>query len=268
MGLGGLVSSGGQVIQDLWGSNAPPRAILNLHAAPAVKAGVNLSTGLATDVNSLSKDALNRYMTEQPHQEALAGQQAGVLNTLLSRRMAADPNRLLQDVGGTTFGFINPSVVSPLARFDVNYDTLARRARGLNPASVDSTAARLRDARIASGRYYDVAKEAYGALPGLYNQAYNQNAGNEAAAAGYIPQIAGAYESVASRPTTGIMNRINTAGAAGNVARQGVDTAVAGTAGFHQAKNMADRIGAAGQHVGQQFSQDESQMMAPIAGSL
>jgi hypothetical protein len=156
---------GGGAVASLFGEDAAPRAVLNRFAAPTAKPLGQYGGALLGDIQPLQRQATQDYLGYQPKFGALAGQQEGVLNQLLSRRLNADPNQLLRDVGQTAFGFIDPNVVSPLAKFDVNYDTLARRARGLNPAAVDSTAERLRNARIASGRYYDTAKQAYWSPP-------------------------------------------------------------------------------------------------------
>lgn len=250
-GYGDIISGLGGSVASLFGSDEAPKAILNRYASPTVKAGGALSKDLLTDVNGLSKTALDQYLAAQPGMERLAGQQENTLQGLLDRRLNADPTALLKSVGDTAYGFINPNVINPLAQHDVNMDILSRRARGLNPAAVDSTSERLRNARVASQRYYDVARDVNANLPNLYGQAYNQNAGNEAAAAGYIPQIMQTRESVASRPTTGIANRINTAGAATGVGTQAIQNAMAGTQGYKQPQNWADKVGAASEGIGQ-----------------
>lgn len=262
-----IISGGGGAIADLFGSDAAPKAVLNRYAAPTVKAGGALSANLLGDVNNLSKTALDQYLAAQPGMERLAGQQENTLQGLLGRRLNADPNALLKSVGDTAYGFINPDVINPLSAADVNRDVVMRRARGLNPAALDSTSERLRNARIASGRYYDVARDVNANLPNLYGQAFNQNAANEAAAAGYIPQIMQTREGVSTRPTTGIMNRINTAGAATNVGGQSIANTTAGTQGFKQPRNFADRLGAASQSIGEGLSGTIGQV-GQLAGAL
>jgi len=218
---------------------------------------------LLKDIEPLQQQAVQSYLGEQPRMTALAGQQEGVLNTLLNRRLNADPNALLKDIGNTAFGFIDPNVVSPLAKFDVNYDVLSRRAKGLNPAAVDSTAERLRNARIASGRYYDTAKQAYGVLPQLYNEAFGQGLSNDAAAAGYVPQIAGAYENVANRPWNAINQRISSSGNASDAAGKAIQGVLAATQGYKQPKNWADKVGAASESLSGSVGD-----IAGLAGSL
>lgn len=266
--LGGLVSSTGQGIQNIWGSDDPPKAILNRYAAKTAKGVAKIGEDLTGDIGAQVKAEFDTYMGGQGKQEEIARNQEGVLGTLRDRRLAADPNRLLQDVGNTAFGFINPNVVNPLARFDANQDTLMRRARGMNPAAVDSTSERLRNARIASGRYYDVARDAYNALPGLYNSAYGQGVANDAAAAGYNPAIAASYNAVAERPTRGIVNRIGTSSSAIDAARKGIDAVVAATQGYKTPENIWDKIGKTGVQTGQQMSQDEAQMMSMISSAI
>jgi hypothetical protein len=266
--LGELMSGTGQGIASIWGSDSPPKAILNRYAAKTAKNQAKISEDLSTDVNAASKAAFNTYMAGQGKQEELARDQEGVLGTLRDRRMSADPNRLLQDTGNTLFGFINPNVVNPLARFDANNDTLMRRARGMNPAAVNSTSERLRNARIASGRYYDVARDAYQALPGAVNSAYAQGISNDAAAAGYNPAIAANYNAVSERPNRGIMNRIGTSSSALSAARQGIDNVVAATQGYQTPKNAWDKIGGAIDQQGQGIAAGEAQMMSLAQSAL
>ncbi len=258
-GIGGSIGS-------LFGSDAAPKAVLNRFAAPTVKASTALGTGLLSDVGGLSKNALDTYLGYQPQMAKLAGQQEGTLNTLLGRQLNYDPNQMLQQVGNTAYGFINPSVVNPLSQFDVNQASITARARGLNPAAVDSTANRLRNARVASQRYYDVARDVTQQLPTLYGQAFNQQQQAAQNAAGYTPQIASAYEGVAQRPTQGIMNRINTVGATQNVAGQTIGNVTAGTQGYKQPRNFADRLGAASADIGSGLSGTLGQLGA-VAGA-
>jgi hypothetical protein len=266
--LGGLVSSTGQGIQNIWGSDDPPKAILNRYAAKTAKGAARLGEELTGDIGQQVRDAFATYMREQPRQEALARDQEGVLTTLRDRRLGANPNALLGDVGKTAFGFIDPNVINPLSRFDVNSNMLMRSARGLNPAAVDSTSERLRNARIASGRYYDVARDAYSALPGLYKEAYGQGVTNDAAAAGYTPSIAASYDAVASRPTRGIMSRIGTTTAGIDTSRKAIDAVTSATQGYQQPQNIWDKIGKTGVQTGQQMQQDEAQMMSMVQSAM
>lgn len=261
-GGGGDIGGGG-AIASLFGSDAAPRAVLNRFAAPTAKPLGKFGGTLLTDTENLSQEAVRNYLAGQGKQQELAGQQEGVLNTLLSRRLGADPNQLLGDIGKTAFGFIDPNVVSPLAKFDVNYDVLSRRARGLNPAAVDSTSDRLRNARIASGRYYDTAKQAYAALPQLYNEAFGQGLSSDAAAASLVPQISNTYEGVASRPWNAINRRIGSGAGAIDAANQAIQGVTAATQGYKTPKNWADKVGAASQDIGQMVGG-----IANLAGGL
>lgn len=245
-----IIGGGGGALASLFGSDAAPRAVLNRFAAPTAKAAGALSTSLLTDTNALSKTALDNYLAQQGKFQDLAGGQEGVLRSLLARDINADPNALLGQIQNTAYGAINPNVVNPLSQFDVNSAAIMRRARGMAPGAIDSTAERLRNARVASQRYYDVARDVTGILPNLYSQAFGQNQANEAAAASRIPGIAASYEGVANRPFTGILNRIGTAGAAENVGGQGIQNITAATQGYKQPRNWADRIGAASQDIG------------------
>jgi hypothetical protein len=263
-----MVESVGHGIQNLFGSDKPPKAIYNRYAAKTAKNVGTLGADLTGDVNQLAKNAFNTYMAGQGKQEALAGQQEGVLNTLMGRRLGADPNQLLQQIGNTAFGFINPNVVNPLSQFDVNSNRLMRAARGLNPAAVDSTAERLRNAQIASGRYLDTARQAYGALPGLYNSAYGQGVTNDQLAAGYIPQIAGTYNAVSERPSAGLQNRIDTVNSTMDAAGKGIQNILNATQGYKTPQNFADKLGKTGIQTGQQMQQDEAQMMSMISSVM
>lgn len=262
-----LISGGGGALASLFGSDEAPRAVLNRFAAPTAKAAGKLSTDLLTDTNALSKTALDSYLAQQPRMEALAGGQEGVLRSLLARNLSADPNALLGQIQQTAYGAIDPNVINPLSQFDVNSQAIMRRARGLAPGAIDSTAERLRNARVASQRYYDVARDVTGILPNLYGQAFNQGQANEAAAASRIPGIAAGYESVANRPFTGLLNRIGTAGAAENVGTQGISNITAATQGFKQPRNWADRIGAASQDIGAGLSGTLGQV-GQLAGAM
>ncbi len=248
---GDIFSGGGGAIASLFGSDEAPKAVLNRFAAPTAKASGRLATNLLGDVDTLGKTALDDYLAQQPRMRALAGDQEAVLREQLAARRGADPTALLRDVGNVAYGFINPNVINPLAQFDVNQNILSRRARGLNPAAVDSTSERLRNARVASQRYYDVARDVNANLPNLYGQAFNQGEANMAAQAGILPQVAAAYEGVANRPFTGIANRVAAAGGAQNVGAQGIQNITGATQGFKQPRNWADRVGAASQDIGQ-----------------
>lgn len=266
--LGGLVSSTGQGIQNIWGSDSPPKAILNRYSAKTAKGAAKLGENLTADIAPQIRNAFATYMAGQGRQEALARDQEGVLTSLRDSRLNADPSALLRNVGETAFSFINPNVVAPLAQFDVNSDILRRRSMGLNPAAVDSTSDRLRRSRVASGRYYDVARDAYAALPGLYNSAFNQGMANDAAAAGYTPMIASTYENVASRPTRGIMAQIGTTNAGIDSARNAINAVNAATQGYQQPQNIWDKIGQTGIQTGQQMQQDEARMMQMVQSAM
>src|SRR5678816_1179643 len=95
-GYGDIFSSGGGALASLFGSDDAPKAVLNRFAAPTAKASGALSSGLLNDVNSLSKNALDQYLSYQPKMGALVGQQEGCL---LYTSDAAD-ERSSVDLGG------------------------------------------------------------------------------------------------------------------------------------------------------------------------
>lgn len=232
-------------------------------AAAAIGAGFGsdkvtpkyLAPSLKKPLVTLTKDALaslrtggaaaeSAFNAGTAKQSQLVGDQEGVLRTLLSRRLGSSPEELLRTVGNTAFGFIDPNVVSPLAKFDVNSNRLNSLARGMNPAVIDSTANRLRDSRIASGRYYDTARQVYGALPNLYNQVFNAGVTSDEMAGGYLPTIMSAYRRIDRSPLEAAELRSSAAeSGAGNVGA--TNTALkSGVYGYQKERNIADRLGA------------------------
>jgi hypothetical protein len=214
-----------------------------------------LAPGLRKPLINLGKDALSalgpagaqaqdRFNAGTAKQEGFMAEQEGLLRNLMQRRAGMDPTQLLKNVGETAFSFINPSVVSPLAKFDVNYAELGRRAAGLNPAVVDSTANRLRDARIASGRFYDVARQAYAALPNLYNQVFNAGMASDDAAAGYMPQIMQGWRRLDRAPLDAAMLRAGAADAGSGTVTNLNNGLRSGVYGYQQERNILDRLGA------------------------
>lgn len=223
------------------GSNKSPKPV---YLAPKLnKPLISLGVETLGDIGRLSREAQQRFDLGTPRQEQLLGQQAGLTQDLLARARNFDPNQYLRDIGTTAFSFINPNVVEPLARSDVNAYELARRARGLNPAAIDSTAERLRNARIASGRYYDVANRVYGILPQLYNQGITSQMAYDQLARGYLPELMGQYRALDLSPLQIAQARAGLVGlGAGNVGD--VNEALrSGVYGYQQPRNFWDRAG-------------------------
>lgn len=226
----------------MFGSDKPPKAIPNRLAAPIQGAGRALATSTLKAIRPDIAAAFDTYMAGQGRQEGLAADQEGTLRTLLARRLADDPQTNLENIFRTAFSQIDPNVIAPLARFDVNSNILANRARGVSPGAIDSTAERLRNARVASGRYYDVARNVYNVVPQLFNSAYAQGQANDASAAGFIPQISAGYEAVSSRPFQAILNRLRAVAEGQGVESRGIANAVAATQGYQQPQNWADKL--------------------------
>jgi hypothetical protein len=210
--------------------------------------------GTVKPLGQLSKDAMTSLRTGgaaaeeafnlgTAKQSSLLGDQEGIVRQLLARRMGSSPEQLLRSVGETAFRFIDPNVVAPLARFDVNTDRLMRMARGLNPAAVDSTAQRLRDSRIASGRYYDTARQVYGQLPSLFNQVFNAGVTNDEMASGYLPSLMSGYRQLDRAPLDAALLRSEAADT--NAATYGrvADAIRRGVYGYQQPTNWADKLG-------------------------
>lgn len=230
----------GSIFSAFGSDKVTPRFITKGLNAPLTDLGKSALESLQTG----GQAAEDKYNAGTARQESLMGEQEGVARNLLARRMGADPNQLLQQIGNTAFGFINPNVVNPLSQFDVNSEKLMRSARGLNPAAVDSTSERLRNARVASGRYLDTARQVYGALPGLYNSAYGQGVQNDQMAQSYIPGIMRGYRNLDTAPAEAAQIRSDLANqGAGNVG--GINQAIkSGVYGYKQGKNVWDKLAA------------------------
>lgn len=226
----------------MFGSDKAPTAVANRFADPVMNADRRLSTSALNSLRSSIPNAFNTYLAGQGKQEALAGQQEGVLNTLLNRRMADDPMQNLRDIFSTAFGQIDPNILDRLSQNDVNRGILQRRAAGINEGAARSTADDIFRARTSSGRYYDLARNVFNVVPGLYNSAYQQGMSNDQAAAGYVPGISAAYEAVSGRPMQGVMNQINATRAAQGIGTQSIANQLAGTQGYRQHQNFADKF--------------------------
>jgi hypothetical protein len=140
-------------------------------------------------------------------------------------------------------------------------------ARGLNPAAIDSTADRLRNARIASGRYYDVARNIYGQLPQLYNQVFNAGLSNADLAAGYLPALMRGYRKLDASP----LEAAQLVSEASNLGSQNVgninNALKSGVYGFQKDRNIWDRLGAVDTSMWNSL-QEAVQMAASVYGGL
>ena len=228
-------------------------------------------SGMGVDtLNALrtgAKTFADSWNAGTPRQTGLMGEQEDTLRSLLNRRMANDPNQLLRDVGGQVMSWIDPNVVNPLSKFDVNMDTIMRRARGLNPAAIDSTAERLRNARIASGRYYDTARTLAPLIPSLYNQVYNAGVNNDEMAAGYIPDIMSGWRTIDRAPLVPLNTAVDlTNAAAGNVGNIS-DNLKKGIFGYVKDRNTWDRLGAMDASMWNSL-QEAVQMASSVAGMV
>lgn len=213
-------------------------------AQPLVKPLSNLGVDTLKAMRTGADDFANSWNAGTARQEGLMGEQAGVLRGLLNSRLNQDPTQLFRDVSSSVTGLIDPNVINPLSRYDVNWNEIARRARGMNPGAIDSTSERLRNARIASGRYYDSLRTLSSILPTVYNQVYNAGVNNADLAAGYIPQIMSGYRDLDRAPLVPLAARADLTNAgAGNV--QAINNAIkAGIFGYQKDRNIWDRLGA------------------------
>lgn len=226
-----------------FGSNKPPKPVVYPWLEKLL--GPNSKLGLA-GIKSLTTggaEAERRFTEGTPRADALQGEQEGVLRGLLSKSLGYNALDQLKAVGDQAFSWINPNVVSPLAESDARSYELSRRARGLNDAAVDSTSERLRNARIASGRYYDTARQVYGSLPGLFQNVFNAGQSQDALSRGYLPEIAAGWRNTEMSPLIPAMARADLANQGTNILMNQANAAKAATYGFQQPKNFWDRMG-------------------------
>jgi hypothetical protein len=237
----------GGIIQAFGGSDAAPKPKYYQGALPLLRGVSGIGRDVLRNIRGALPDFYSGFERGTEQQRGFQGEQEGVLRSLLARRLGSDPEALLKRTGEQLFSFIDPNVIDPLSRFDVNQDTLLRRARGINPAAVDSTADRLRRSRIASGRYYDVARNVYGILPQVYQQLRDAGITDEQIAAGYIPQIQRGYRELDYAPLAPLQASIDLTRSATGIPADYGAASKANIYGFHQRRNLADRFGAAGQ---------------------
>lgn len=184
----------------IFGSDKPPKEVFQRYTQPLLGPLRNLNLDAIRALRRGGAEAETRFNAGTARQEGFQAEQEGVIRQLLAKQLGSDPTELLRNVGNTLFGFIDPNVISPLARFDVNTNRLNRMASGISPGAIDSTAERLRNARIASGRFYDVARNVYGALPGAFSSVYNAGINTDELARGYIPEIMAGYRNLDLAP--------------------------------------------------------------------
>jgi hypothetical protein len=239
-GLGGVVAAFG-------GSDAAPKPKYYQGSLPLLRGVSGVGRDVLANLRAQLPSFYSNFAQGTEQQRGLQGEQEQVLRTLLNRRLNSNPQQQLQETGNTLFSFINPNVVSPLARFDVNYNNALRTARGLNPSTFDSTSERLRNARIASGRYYDVARDVYGQLPRVYQQLRDAGVTDEMLAAGAIPQIQQGYRTLDLAPLIPLQASLGVAREAAGIPADYGAASRANIYGFRQPMNLADRFGAAGQ---------------------
>lgn len=238
------------------------------YLAPGLKKPLTtLTKGALSALDQGGIDAQNAFNAGTAKQLDLVTDQEGVLRSLLAKRMSTDPTQLLQNVGKTAFSFIDPNVVNPLARFDVNANRLNSMARGINPAVVDSTANRLRDSRIASGRYYDTARQVYGSLPALYNQVFNAGVTSDEMAGGYLPTIMSAYRRIDRSPLEAAELRSSAADSGAQNVMNANQALKTGVYGYQKERNIADRLGAVDESM-MDSTERLVQMASQVAGMM
>jgi len=263
--FGGQAGGLGGVIAAFGGSDAAPKPKYFQGSRTLLSGARKVGSDVLGSLLTGLPDFRNAFAQGTELQRGLQGEQADVLRGLLQRRLASDPQDQLRQTGNTLFSFINPNVINPLAQFDVNQNLISRRARGLNTGAFDSTADRLRNARVASGRYYDVARNVYGALPQVYQQLRDAGVTDEMLAAGYIPQIQAGYRNIDMSGLIPLQ-----AGLELGTRAQEIPTAYGGASraniyGYHQPMNVADRFGAAGQSMWNTVK-DAAQIYASLYG--
>lgn len=248
IGLGGVVKAFG-------GSRAAPKPKYFSLTRPVLGAlsmlGRNTIRGLGPGLS----DFANTFNQGTQRQLGLQGEQEDVLRGLLNRRLASDPQDQLRQTLSTLFAQIDPNILNPLANADVNANILMRRARGLNPAAVHSTAEDLRNAAIRNGRYYDVARQVFGTVPNLYNQIRNAGVTDEQLAAGFIPQIQQGYRQLDYAPLVPLQAGLDLTGQAADLTGRIADDERRSIYGYRQPSNLADRFGSASQAISNTLQQ-------------
>lgn len=233
----------GKVLQAGFGSDEPPQEVFQRYVKPQLPLLRNLGTDALKSLRTGGAAAEAAYNAGTARQLGLLGDQENISRTVANRRLSSNPEDVLRSVGNAAFGFIDPNVVSPLARFDVNSDRLRRMAAGLSPGSIDSTAQRLRDSRIASGRYYDTARQVYGALPSLYNQVFNAGVTNDQLATSQFPALMAAYRGLDTAPLEAARLRSDASNLGSELVSNQSRANTLATYGYQQPKNWADRLG-------------------------
>lgn len=261
---GGGIGLGG-IVQAFGGSDAAPKPKYYQGSLPLLRGVSGIGRDVLRNIRGALPDFYSGFERGTEQQRGFQGEQEGVLRGLLARRLGSNPEDLLRRTGEQLFSFIDPNVIDPLSRFDVNQDIVQRRARGLNPAAIDSTAQRLRNARIASGRYYDTARNVYGILPQVYNQLREAGVTDEMLAAGYIPQIQRGYRELDYAPLAPLQASIDLTRSATGIPADYGAASRANVYGFHQPTNLADRFGAASQAVSNTIGQ-AAQIYASLYG--
>lgn len=251
----------------IFGSDKPPKEVMQRYTLPLLGPLRNLNADALSALRRGGAAAESAFNAGTERQTGLQGEQEGVLRGLLSKALGSDPNQLLKNVGNTLFGFIDPNVVSPLARFDVNTNMLANRARGINSGSIDSTSERLRNARVASGRYYDVARQVYGALPNAFTGVYNAGVNDDERARGYIPDIMQGYRNIDLAPLIPAMARSQLANMGAQNVTGNAMANKAATYGYKQPQNIWDKLGEADKVLWAGLK-DAIQMASSVTGML
>lgn len=262
---GGSSGGIGSIVGAFGGSNAAPKPKYYQGALPLLRGVSGIGRDVLRNIRGALPDFYSGFAEGTERQRGLQGEQEDVLRNLLARRLGSDPEALLQRTGNTLFSFIQPNVLDPLARADVNRSIVMNRARGINPAAFDSTSERLRNARIASGRYYDVARNVYGSLPQLFQQLRDAGVADEAIAAGYIPQIQAGYRTLDYAPLEPLRASIGLTREAAGIPLDYGAASKANIYGFHQPMNVADRFARAGQGVWNTVK-DAAQIYASLYG--
>lgn len=257
--IGGLVSAFG-------GSDKPPEAVYFPGGANVLADANRLSRDTFQALRPGLADFRDSFARGTERQLGLQDEQADIFRGLTQRALNRDPQQQLRETGNTLFNFIDPNVIEPLARADVNRARVTALRYGLNQDVADSTANRLRNARISSGRLYDVARDVYSRLPQIYQQVRDAGITDEMLAAGYIPQIQAGYRNIDMAPLVPLQASV---ALTRNALGIPVDLGAGNRAlayGFHQPRNLADRFGEAGENT-MNFLQDAAAIYGQLYGS-
>lgn len=228
------------------GDKGSPKPQYLTGTKPGAKSLAALGTKTIGNLGLAADEASRRSTEGLARNDALLDQQASIWQGLLNKPQM-DPLGTYGAVGDKLFSYIQPNVLDPIARFNVNQGRVNSRALGLSPDALTSTSQRLFDAANANRAYLDVAKSVIPQINPGFNQVFNAGLARDQSdvqRAGFIPQLIASYQNQALAPLIPASAAAN----AWNMASQGYGTQAENIMksiyGWKQPQNAWDRAGA------------------------